>query len=51
MRFAALRPYGNPDISDHWDIMGGEALPFEVLPKTNASAAANSTVLMRRAYQ
>jgi hypothetical protein len=21
MRFAALRPYGNPNISDHWDIM------------------------------
>ncbi|KAM0245454.1 hypothetical protein ACHAP5_005410 [Fusarium lateritium] len=21
MRFAALRPYGNPNISDHWDVM------------------------------
>lgn len=47
MRFAALRPYGNPNISDHWDIMGEEALPFEVLPYNGTS---NSTHLMRRTY-
>ncbi|KAF4456563.1 putative subtilisin-like serine protease [Fusarium austroafricanum] len=33
MRFAALRPYGNPNISDHWDIMHSPMdSSFQVLP-------------------
>ncbi|PNP39101.1 hypothetical protein TGAMA5MH_08953 [Trichoderma gamsii] len=31
-RFAALRPYGNPNISDHWDIMQMPVRHFGVLP-------------------
>lgn len=52
MRFAALRPYGNPNISDHWDVMGHEGVEFEVLAPLN-NGTSNSTVprLMRRAYQ
>ncbi|KAG9250584.1 peptidase S8/S53 domain-containing protein [Emericellopsis atlantica] len=45
MRFAALRPYGNPNISDHWDVL---RTPFEVLPHTNTST--NATRLMKRTY-
>lgn len=49
MRFAALRPYGNPNISDHWDVMGTKAVPFAVLPQSNVTT--NSTTrLMKRAY-
>ncbi|KAM0552020.1 hypothetical protein ACHAPJ_008130 [Fusarium lateritium] len=32
MRFAALRPYGNPNISDHWDIMYRAVDSIQVLP-------------------
>lgn len=49
MRFAALRPYGNPNISDHWDIMSGDTVDFTVLPIVN-NGTTNSTRLMRRAY-
>ncbi|KAK1248218.1 hypothetical protein MKX08_006438 [Trichoderma sp. CBMAI-0020] len=31
-RFAALRPYGNPNISDHWDIMQMPVRHIGVLP-------------------
>ncbi|KAL7790302.1 peptidase S8/S53 domain-containing protein [Trichoderma ceciliae] len=39
MRFAALRPYGNPNISDHWDIMQMPVRNIEVLPynRTNST--------------
>ncbi|KAL6898828.1 peptidase S8/S53 domain-containing protein [Trichoderma evansii] len=32
LRFAALRPYGNPNISDHWDIMQMPVRNIGVLP-------------------
>ncbi|CAI6093329.1 unnamed protein product [Clonostachys chloroleuca] len=47
MRFAALRPYGNPNLTDHWDVMGQDALSFEVLPMNTTR---NSTRLIRHAY-
>ncbi|KAL9484180.1 hypothetical protein ACSS6W_002969 [Trichoderma asperelloides] len=31
-RFAALRPYGNPNISDHWDVMQMPVQHIGVLP-------------------
>ncbi|KAM5352058.1 hypothetical protein ACJ41O_004781 [Fusarium nematophilum] len=42
MRFAALRPYGNPNISDHWDVMYRELGNIQVLPY-NATSTSNST--------
>ncbi|KAK5995716.1 Thermophilic serine proteinase [Cladobotryum mycophilum] len=32
MRFAALRPYGNPNIADHWDVMRMPVRNIQVLP-------------------
>lgn len=46
MRLAALRPYGNPNISDHWDIMRTPYPTFQVLPYGNSSV--NSTTSFRR---
>ncbi|KAF7558786.1 hypothetical protein G7046_g5366 [Stylonectria norvegica] len=40
MRFAALRPYGNPNISDHWDIMYRPVDNIKILP---FNATTNST--------
>lgn len=39
LRFAALRPYGNPSISDHWDIMHMPVRNIQVLPynQTNST--------------
>jgi hypothetical protein len=37
MRFAALRPYGNPNISDHWDTMAVEPIRFQVLPNNGST--------------
>ncbi|KAL7781385.1 subtilisin-like protein [Trichoderma afarasin] len=39
LRFAALRPYGNPSISDHWDIMRLPVRNIQVLPynQTNST--------------
>ncbi|KAM0427243.1 hypothetical protein ACHAPT_007673 [Fusarium lateritium] len=45
MRFAALRPYGNPNISDHWDIMYREVDNIQVLPY---NATSNSTQIYKR---
>ncbi|KAH7249731.1 peptidase S8/S53 domain-containing protein [Fusarium redolens] len=45
MRFAALRPYGNPNISDHWDIMNSPtASSIQVLPYNSTR---NSTLKYR----
>ncbi|KAI9147819.1 Subtilisin NAT [Paramyrothecium foliicola] len=44
MRFAALRPYGNASIADHWDVMHNEVASFQVLPY---NATTNSTVNFR----
>ncbi|KAH6606197.1 hypothetical protein Trco_005350 [Trichoderma cornu-damae] len=41
LRFAALRPYGNPNISDHWDIMQMPVRNIEVLPYNTTT---NSTM-------
>ncbi|KAK0384360.1 hypothetical protein NLU13_8447 [Sarocladium strictum] len=49
MRFAALRPYGNPLISDHWDIMQTPYPTFEVLPYSNSSV--NSTHFRRHRHK
>ncbi|KAL7932468.1 subtilisin-like protein [Trichoderma chlorosporum] len=38
LRFAALRPYGNPDISDHWDIMHMPVRNIQVLPYNRANS-------------
>ncbi|KAF7544235.1 hypothetical protein G7Z17_g10110 [Cylindrodendrum hubeiense] len=43
--FAALRPYGNPNISDHWDIMHNEVNNIQILP---FNATTNSTQMYRR---
>jgi hypothetical protein len=51
MRFAALRPYGNPNISDHWDVMGHEGVAFEVLAPTNVTSNSTLPRLMRRTYR
>ncbi|OBS22133.1 hypothetical protein FPOA_08469 [Fusarium poae] len=46
MRFAALRPYGNPNISDHWDIMyrpvdsSIQVLPYADTPSSNLTSKA-----------
>jgi hypothetical protein len=40
MRIAALRPYGNPKISDHWDVVDLDRHTVEVLPRN----ATNSTI-------
>ncbi|KAH7157153.1 peptidase S8/S53 domain-containing protein [Dactylonectria macrodidyma] len=45
IRFAALRPYGNPKISDHWDIMYNEADNIQILPLNTTT---NSTQMYRR---
>ncbi|KAJ3524920.1 hypothetical protein NM208_g11862 [Fusarium decemcellulare] len=45
MRFAALRPYGNPHISDHWDVMYREVDTIRVLPY---NATTNSTQIYAR---
>ncbi|EGU82523.1 hypothetical protein FOXB_06960 [Fusarium oxysporum f. sp. conglutinans Fo5176] len=45
MRFAALRPYGNPNISDHWDVMNSPtASSIQVLPYNGTR---NSTLKYR----
>ncbi|KAF5607156.1 subtilisin-like serine protease [Fusarium subglutinans] len=45
MRFAALRPYGNPNISDHWDVMNSPtANSIQVLPYNGTR---NSTLKYR----
>ncbi|KAH8174812.1 subtilase family protein [Sarocladium implicatum] len=46
MRFAALRPYGNPNITDHWDIMKTSSPTFQVIPYSNHSV--NSTTSFHR---
>ncbi|TFB06704.1 hypothetical protein CCMA1212_000331 [Trichoderma ghanense] len=38
LRFAALRPYGNPNISDHWDIMRMPIRNIQVLPYNGTNA-------------
>ncbi|KAI5466831.1 peptidase S8/S53 domain-containing protein [Mariannaea sp. PMI_226] len=43
IRFAALRPYGNPNISDHWDIMYNKVKNIQILPL-------NGTFNSSRAY-
>ncbi|KAF5618034.1 subtilisin-like serine protease [Fusarium sp. NRRL 52700] len=43
MRFAALRPYGNPNISDHWDVMNSPS-SIQVLPYNGTR---NSTLKYR----
>ncbi|KAK7431544.1 hypothetical protein QQZ08_002035 [Neonectria magnoliae] len=48
LRFAALRPYGNPNISDHWDVMHNEVGNIQILP-FNTTTASNSTQTYRRA--
>ncbi|KFA48007.1 hypothetical protein S40293_02676 [Stachybotrys chartarum IBT 40293] len=44
MRVAALRPYGNPEIADHWDVVRWDQDTFEVLPY---NATWNSTESFR----
>ncbi|KAG5928720.1 hypothetical protein E4U42_000084 [Claviceps africana] len=41
MRIAALRPYGEPRISDHWDIMDMDSYSIQIFPgnRTNVSFA------------
>ncbi|KAL7951248.1 peptidase S8/S53 domain-containing protein [Trichoderma barbatum] len=38
LRFAALRPYGNPNISDHWDVMRLPVRSIQVLPYKQANS-------------
>ncbi|KAH8706750.1 peptidase S8/S53 domain-containing protein [Ilyonectria robusta] len=47
VRFAALRPYGNPKISDHWDIMNNEVDNIQILPYNTTT---NSTLMYRRIH-
>ena len=48
MRFAALRPYGNPNITDHWDIMPVEYPTFQVLPRSNLTTNGTWSGAVRR---
>lgn len=38
MRIAALRPYGDPRFSDHWDIMDLDGNAVEILPQNRSNA-------------
>ncbi|KAG6058284.1 hypothetical protein E4U17_000185 [Claviceps sp. LM77 group G4] len=44
MRIAALRPYGEPRISDHWDIMDLDGYDIQISPGNNT----NTTVALTK---
>jgi hypothetical protein len=50
MRFAALRPYGNASIADHWDVMHNEVASFQVLPY-NTTTNSTKPFRMRHLYE
>ncbi|CAM1503807.1 Fc.00g013980.m01.CDS01 [Cosmosporella sp. VM-42] len=47
IRFAALRPYGNPNISTHWDTMYMPVRNIQVLPYNFSNGTLNSTQSFR----